>query len=51
MALGRTDLEAYITTVKHDTATWVTEHPFTGADNEPTAEPPGPCAAATRAGS
>ncbi len=32
MAVERTDLETYIDTVKRDTATWVTEHPFTGAD-------------------
>ena len=33
----RADLEAYITTVKQDTATWVAQHPFTGAEDEETA--------------
>lgn len=34
----RTDLETYINTVKRDTATWVTEHPFTGAGADADAE-------------
>lgn len=30
----RVDLESFITATKQDTATWVTEHPFIGTDDE-----------------